>query len=354
MMSFKPFGLQLEAKEEEMSTVTIRDVARRAGVGIGTVSRVLNSSPSVSRETRQRVLAAIEELDFTPNPIARRLSLGKTLSIAVIVPFFTRPVFVERLRGIEHAMAQSEYDLVLYNVETTERRDICFRDIPRRERIDGLLIISLSPQDEDVERFLRADVPTVLIDGRHPELHCLVIDDVEGGRLATEHLISLGHRKIAFIGDYLENRFGFVSSLERFEGYYQALELADISFRPEYLKQGEHSQIAAHRLALELLSLPDPPTAVFAASDTQAIGVLGAAREMGLTPPEDLSIIGYDDIEAAEYLHLTTMSQPSFALGIQSVHLLMEVIDKPRLPVKEVVVSTELVIRETTASPEKD
>jgi DNA-binding LacI/PurR family transcriptional regulator len=334
-----------------MPAVTIRDVARRAGVGIGTVSRVLNSSPSVSRETRQRVLAAIEELDFTPHPIARRLSLGKTLSIAVIVPFFTRPVFVERLRGIEHALAQSEYDLVLYNVETTERRDICFREIPRRERADGLLIISLSPQDEDVKRFLQADVPTVVIDGRHPEIHRLVIDDVEGGRLATEHLIELGHRKIAFISDFLENRFGFVSSLDRFEGYYQALELADIPFHPEYLKQGKHSQMAAHRLALELLSLPDPPTAIFAASDTQAIGVLGAAREMGLEVPEDLSVVGYDDIEAAEYLHLTTMNQPSFALGTKSVQLLMAVIDDPRLPVKEVVISTELVIRNTTARP---
>jgi LacI family transcriptional regulator len=114
-----------------MPSVTIRDVARHAGVGVGTVSRVLNSSPWVSQATRQRVLAVIEELDFEPNPIARRLSLGKTLNIAVIVPFFTRPLFVERLRGIEYALAQSEYDLVLYNVETTERRDECFREIPR-------------------------------------------------------------------------------------------------------------------------------------------------------------------------------------------------------------------------------
>ncbi len=126
-----------------MAHVTIRDVAKRAGVGVGTVSRVLNDNPSVSDATRRKVLAAIEELDYTPNPIARRLSLGKTLSIAVVVPFFTRPAFVERLRGVEYALADSEYDLILFNVESTARRDAYFRNVPRRERVDGLLIISL-------------------------------------------------------------------------------------------------------------------------------------------------------------------------------------------------------------------
>jgi LacI family transcriptional regulator len=321
-----------------VSAVTIRDVARHAGVGVGTVSRVLNSSPSVSQATRQRVLAVIEELDFEPNPIARRLSLGKTLNIAVIVPFFTRPLFVERLRGIEYALAQSEYDLVLYNVETTERRDECFREIPRRERIDGLLILSLLPQDKDVDRFLKAQVPTVLVDAHHPLLNRLVMDDVEGGRLATEHLIELGHQKIGFVGDYLENRFGFVSSRDRFEGYYQALELADISFQPKYLKQGEHSQLAARRLALELLALAERPTAIFAASDTQAIGVLMAAQEL-------------DDIEIAEYLHLSTMCQPSFVLGTEAVQLLMEAIGEPGRPPREILYAAELVARATTAPP---
>lgn len=334
-----------------MPAVTIRDVARHAGVGVGTVSRVLNSSPSVSQATRQRVLAVIEELDFEPNPIARRLSLGKTLNIAVIVPFFTRPLFVERLRGIEYALAQSEYDLVLYNVETAERRDECFREIPRRERIDGLLILSLMPQDKDVDRFLEAQVPTVLVDARHPLLNRLVMDDVEGGRQATEHLIQLGHRKIGFVGDYLENRFGFVSSRDRFDGYYQALELADICFQPKYLKQGEHSQLVARRLTLELLALPDPPTAIFAASDTQAIGVLMAAEELDLAVPGDLSVIGYDDIEVADYLHLTTMRQPSFVLGTEAVQVMMEAIEEPQRPPREILYSTELVARATTAPP---
>ena len=331
-------------------TVTIRDVARYAGVGVGTVSRVLNGSPSVSQGTRRRVQAVIEELNFQPSPIARRLSLGKTLNVAVIVPFFTEPVFVERLRGIEHALAESEYDLVLFNVESVSRRDDCFRNVARRERIDGLLITSLAPWDEDAHRWLEAQVPTVLIDARHPALNRLVVDDVEGGRVATDHLLQLGHRKIGFVSDYLEDPFGFVSSLDRFEGYYMALEAADVPFRPEYHRQGIHSREQAKRLAIQLLTLPDRPTAIFAASDTQAMGVLAAARELGFRVPEDLSVIGYDDIDAADFLNLTTMRQPSFELGVEGVRLLLEAIEQPGKEPEEILFSTELIVRQTTAA----
>jgi DNA-binding LacI/PurR family transcriptional regulator len=310
---------------------------------------VLNDHPSVREPTRQKVLQAIAELDYSPNILARRLSLGKTLNIAVVIPFFTRPSGVERLRGIEYALAQSEYDLVLFNVETTGRRDACFRDIPRRERVDGLLIISLSPRDEDVDRFLGANVPTVLIDARHPRLSRTVIDDVAGGRIATQHLIDLGHSKIGYVSDLLDNPFNFVSSRDRYEGYRQALDEAGIPFVPEYHRQGEHGRKEARENALELLSLPDPPTAIFAASDTQAIGVLEAAQEMGLRVPEDLSIVGYDDIEVAEFLHLTTMRQPLFVSGVQGVELLLESIAAPPPSPRRVVLPFELVVRGTTA-----
>ncbi|MBS3783972.1 MAG: LacI family DNA-binding transcriptional regulator, partial [Anaerolineae bacterium] len=141
--------------------MTISDVAREAGVGVGTVSRVLNNSPQVRDATRQRVLRVMDELDYSPNPFARRLSLGRTLTLAVLVPFFTRPSFVERLRGIEAAIAETEYDLIVYNVESVDKRDDYFRRVSRPERIDGLIIISLSPSDEDVAHFLDSGVPTV-------------------------------------------------------------------------------------------------------------------------------------------------------------------------------------------------
>ena len=334
-----------------MVPATIRDVAKRAGVGVGTVSRVLNDHPFVSDATRQKVLSAIEALDYTPNSIARRLSLRKTLTIAVIVPFFTRPSFVERLRGVEFALADSEYDLVLFNVETTDKRDAYFHDVPRRERVDGMLIISLSPHDADVDRFLQAGVPTVLVDARHPRLSRAVIDDVAGGRLAVQHLIELGHRKIAYVSDQLENPFNFVSSRDRYEGYRQALTAADIPFRPDYHREGEHGRQQAREMAHALLSLEDPPTAIFAASDTQAIGVLEAAQDAGLSVPEDLSVIGYDDIEIAEYLQLTTIRQPLFASGVEGVTLLLETIANPQPTAQQVQLPTRLVVRQTVGAP---
>ncbi|HIE38786.1 MAG TPA: LacI family transcriptional regulator [Anaerolineales bacterium] len=330
---------------------TISDVARRAGVGVGTVSRVINNSPLVSDATRQKVLKAMEELDYVPNPFARRLSLGRTLTLAVIVPFFTRPSFVERLRGVEAAIAETEYDLIVHNVETVAKRNVYFRSVPRPERVDGLLIISLSPSDEDVARFHRAGVPTVLVDARHPRLPRVVVDDVAGGRTATRHLIDLGHHRIAFLGDQYPNPFSFTSSHERYAGYRNALEEAGLPVRPEYTATGEHGRDVARELTHRLLSLPEPPTAIVAASDTQALGVLEVAQERGIPVPESLSVIGYDDIEIAEYLHLTTIRQPLFDSGWRGTHLLLRAIENGEGEPSCDLLPIELVVRATTAPP---
>ena len=337
-----------------MNTVTIRDVARKAGVGLGTVSRVINDSPLVSDATRKRVLETISELNYVPNPSARRLSLRKTLTIGTIAPFFTRPSITERLRGIEYTLAESIYDLIIYNVETVERRDTLIRSLPRSGRVDGLLIISLSPRDEDLPHLSGSDVPVVLIDANHPfltELNRVTVDDIEGGRIATQHLIDLGHQKIGYISDPLENPFNFISSRDRYQGYRAALDTSSIPFNPDYHGQGMHGRFEACRLATRIFSLTERPTAIFAASDTQAMGVLEAAREANLRVPEDLSIIGYDDIEIAEYLGLTTIRQLLFESGQRGVELLLEKLAHPTNdPVIEVQ-STELIVRHTTASP---
>lgn len=334
-------------------TTTIRDVAKRAGVGLGTVSRVINESSQVSEATRQRVLTVIAELNFVPNPTARRLSLGKTLTIAVIVPWFTRPAEVERLRGVESTLAESEYDLVLYNVETPARRDTYFRDVPRPENTDGVLIISLSPRDDDVEHLARSTVPIVLVDANHKSLTSLnrvITDDVAGGCLATQHLIELGHTRIGFISDLIDTPFNFTSSRDRLKGYRKALKSAGIPFRSDYHAQGEHGRYEARRLATGMLQQPDRPTAIFAVSDTQALGVLEAARECGLRVPEDLSVIGYDDIEIAEYVGLTTVRQLLYESGKRSVELLLDMLEDPSADPICDVMPTELIVRRTTVA----
>ncbi len=330
-------------------SVTIRDVARHAGVGIATVSRVINGSPSVSEETRQRVLQAIEELNYTPNPIARRLSTGRTWTIGTLVPFFTLPEFVKRLQGIQHALSESEFDLVLFNIESLAQRDRYFLDLTRNNRVDGLLILSLSLTDEQVDTFREAGIPLVLVDALHPQTSRVVVDHIQGGRMATEHLLSLGHTRIAFVSDPLEDPFHFMAPRQRYRGYCEALQAAGLPLRAEYTMHGAHGRENARKMGRALLGLEEPPTAVFAASDTQAIGVMEAARQMGLRVPDDLSVIGYGDLRDAEYLNLTTIHQPLFESGLEAVNLLLELIEDPPETPRVVTLPVHLVERATTA-----
>lgn len=336
-----------------MAGVTIRDVAKKAGVGVGTVSRVLNESTAVSAATRQKVLAVIDELEYSPSPIARRLSLGRTMTIGVIAPFFIRPSYIERLRGVEAVLADTEYDYIIYNVETVERRDACFRNLSSEERVDGLLLMTLPPTDEEVDRFQKADLPVVLVDGPHARVSHVMVDNIAGGHLATKHLIERGHCKIGYISDLLQDSpFGFLPVANRYQGYRNALAEAGIEFRPEYHRQGELSRREARRLALELLTLPDPPTAIFAYSDTQAFGVLRAAQDLKLEVPGQLSVIGYDDIEISEFLHLTTIRQHLYDSGVKGAELLLNEISQAPAQPEEVLLPTTLVERDSTGPPE--
>jgi LacI family transcriptional regulator len=330
--------------------ITITDVARKAGVGVGTVSRVLNDSPSVSDSTRLRVRDAIAALDYRPSPLGRRLSLRRTLTVGVLVPFFTRPAGVERLRGLVRALGRSRYDLVLFDVETPEQRDEQLEALVRGDRVDGVVVISLVPTDAEVERFAAAGIPVVLVDAHHPALPTITIDDVAGGDLATSHLLALGHRRIGFVGDPRVNPFGFTSSNDRRRGYLQALERAGADLDPALQREGPHGRHIAHRLTRELLELPEPPTAIFAASDTQALGVLEAARASGVSIPGELSVIGFDDIEVAAYVGLSTVRQPFHQSGVRGAELLLAALDGPLEPLEEEL-PLELVVRATTAVP---
>lgn len=331
--------------------VTIYDVAKQANVGVGTVSRVLNQSARVSPETRQRVLNVIETLDFHPSPLAQRLSRRKTLSIGVIAVYFTRPSVVERLRGIEAVLATSPYDLIVYNVETPQRRDAVFR--VTAGRVDGLLVISLTPGDDDIARWQSTQTPIVLIDTEHPAAPRVVIDNVHGGYLATKHLLELGHRRIGFVGDPLHMAFNFTSSRDRLNGMARALADYGLSLEPGYVQNGEHNQETAKNLAWQLLKAPVPPTAIFAASDTQALGVMQAARELALRIPEDLSVIGFDDIEVADHVNLTTIRQPLFTSGRKGIHMLLQTLETiPAEPPREEL-AVDLIQRHTTAPPSR-
>ena len=331
--------------------VTIGDVARLAGVGRGTVSRVLNDRANVDPATRARVLAAIKELDFVPSQTARRLSLRRTQTVAVIVPFLSRPSAIERFRGVEHALAAAGYDALVFNIETAERREAVFLEFPRRERVDGLIIVSLSPHPFEIERIVRSRLPTVLVDAHHRSLPRVVGNDVMGGRLAAQHVIGLGHRRLAFLGDYARTALAFTSSRLRLTGVRSVAKAAGIRLPPSLVGTGEHSRRRAAELATRMLSLPVPPTAIVCASDTQAAGVLEAADHLGLRVPADLSVTGYDDLELADHLGLTTIHQPLFESGVRAVERLLRLLDgMPAGPLREVQ-DISLVVRRSTAPP---
>lgn len=330
---------------------TIRDVAKKANVGVGTVSRVINDNPAVREETRLKVMAVIDELNYIPNPIARRLSTGQTLTIGVILPYLTMPSFIERLRGVHNTLADSEYDLVLFAIDNPSQRDAYFQNLSLKSRVDGVLLISLPPNDEQAHQLASSNIPTVLIDAIHPELCCIYPDDIEGGRIATQHLIDLGHRRIAYLSDYLRTPF-HPSMRMRYEGYQETLVKAGIEKNPAYQIEGERGRINARLMAKELLSLDNPPTAIFAASDTQAIGTMEAAAEMGIRVPDDLSVIGYDDIRDAEYVNLTTIDQHLEGSGVEGANMLLELLANPGNYTRRVhTLAVDLIVRGTTSPP---
>lgn len=330
---------------------TIHDVAKRAGVGIGTVSRVLNDSGHVREATRQKVLIAIEELDFTPNPLGRHLSMGKTQMIAVIMPFFTGPSQGERFRGVMSVITASDYDINLFSFETVSQRDKVLQKVLHHGRVDGLLIFSINPTETDLRRIYRENLPTVLVEVDNPHLSRIVRDDVTAARLATQHLVDLGHQKIGYIGDYLNDPLGFPFSRNRFLGYCQTLEAAGIPLRSSYQRQRGCNREDGRQMALELLNLSDPPTAIFAYSDVHALGIIDAAHDLKLDIPGDLSIIGYDDIAPAHFVRLTTVRQQLFESGWQGINLLLKLMAEPDTPPIKLELPTELVVRQTTATP---
>lgn len=326
-----------------MTRPTIRHVAQKARVGIGTVSRVLNNSPNVSPDTRQQVLDAIRELNYKPNPAARHLSNKMPLyHIGVITqPFINYYSFAERLRGVQRALGalNNPYELILYNVSSMTYLDEQISLTVQNRAVQGLLIIDLRLTDEQRASLDDADVPYVGLNNFvHVDWPCIATDNVAGGYLATNYLLQNGHRRIAYIGDDFSDSFGFRTSEERYKGYCKALAEAGIKRRDDYVRLGIYGYEAARHMAHDLLNMDHPPTAVFAMSDIQALGCIAAIRAAGLRVPEDMSVLGYDDLEIAEHTGLSTVRQHLERSGQYGVRYLLDLIcrqdsaEQPTLP----------------------
>jgi DNA-binding LacI/PurR family transcriptional regulator len=316
-------------------------------VGVATVSRVLNGHASVRPSTRERVAEAIEALNYRPSSLARSLSLRRTMVVAALLPWFTNPSAVQRVRGIVEGLSGSQYDLMVFDIESEDRQRRAFELFDRGDRADGLLVVSTLPPEPEIERIRAAGIPCVLIDAVHSSFPSIAVDDVAGGEIATGHLLNLGHRRIALIGDP-PPEFRFDWSRDRTRGYERALGSAGIEVRSDYVREGTRLPHVARAVAAELLSMAERPTAIFAASDTQALGALDAARSLGIRVPEELSVIGFDDIEVAGLVGLTTVRQPLLQSGRRGAGLLLEALSGLTVEPLRELLPLELVVRSTT------
>ena len=337
---------------------TMADVAAAAGVGMGTVSRVVNGGRNVRESTRRNVLEVIERLGYRPSHLAAALSRGTPRTVAILVPHLTRPSTVARLAGALAVLDSRGYDTIVCNADTPEQRDHHLTALTARHRADGVIIVSIQLAKHRIAAFSRGSIPMVTVDAVAAGVPQTIIDDVAGGRLATAHLLSLGHRRIGFVGDPpdrgTEHDMGFTSSRSRLHGYRRELAEAGIEFDPELVRLGPHSAAVAAELAGQLLRLPDPPTAIFAASDTQAMGVLIAAEQCGFPVPGRLSVVGFDDIESSALLNLSTVHQPLEHSGAEGARRLCALLHGARVRPLRQLLPLHVVQRTSSAAQARD
>ena len=326
---------------------TIRDVAQRAGVSVATVSHVINGTRKVAPETAARVRRAMEELDYHPNAVARSLRTRKTQAIGVVVSDITNPFFATLVRGAEDAAIEAGYSLIVCNSdETPEKEDLYVRLLWRR-RMDGLLIAPVRDgASSAVQELARRQMPFVFIDrkAKGVEADAVLSDNVGGAYLATQHLIERGHKRIGIVLGIP----GATTTEERLAGYRRALEEAGVPLAEDLVVWGGYRVEGGRRATAKLLSLSDPPTAIFSTNNLMTVGVLKELFHRKVRIPKDVAVVGFDDLEWAEMANppLTTVAQQPYEIGHQALALLLEQLSREcESPAREVRIPVVLKLR---------
>lgn len=330
--------------------VTIFDVAREADVSYSTVSRVINNK-GVSAEKRERVLRAMAALGYVANLQARSLAGGKSNIIGLLVHSLTEEYFGEIARGVDEELSAVNYDLMLYTTHRRKGRESAYVTRLTRNLVDGLLLVLPRNAEAYLETLRHRGFPYVLVDhqGLGFDVPSVGATNWQGGYDGTRYLLELGHRRIGFItGDMTMG-----CARDRLVGYQQALRDADLPADPTLIREGDFLRPRAFTCANELLDLEQPPTAIFASNDVSAFGAIEAIRNRGLRVPDDISVMGFDDIPQAAQVHpgLTTVRQPLAEMGRAAVQLLFTYIKEPDAGVKRIELPTTLSIRQSCQSP---
>lgn len=328
--------------------ITIRDVAEAAGVSTATVSRALRGLPNVDERTRRRVQQVASDLDYVISPSASRLASGRTGSIAVVTPFIARWFFSTVLSGVEDVLQEADMDLLLTSIGDHNNQLKASPVAPRlRRRVDGVLVIAVPPSDPQLREIIDLGMPTSTIGLTVVGVPSVTIDDVAAARLATQHLINLGHRRIGIIGGS-PSEAPFTAEFDRETGFAQAMSAAGLDVDPLLEAFGYFTIEGGEAAMTALLTQPTPPTAVFALSDEMAFGALRALRAHGLRPGVDVSIVGVDGHDMSEHLDLTTVVQPVAELGRIAAESLLAQMREGAPSVEPIRVATQLVVRGST------
>jgi LacI family repressor for deo operon, udp, cdd, tsx, nupC, and nupG len=330
-------------------SATIGDVASRAEVSVATVSRALRGLPNVAPETRARVIAAADALHYVADPSASRLAAGRTRTIGVVVPRIGQWYYATILDAVDAVVGAAAYDLLPFVLRDPEARERFLDELPFRKRVDGLVVIDVPMTDDQLRRTAGVDVPIVTVGLRTQAFASLTIDNVQGARIATEHLIGLGHRCIGLIGGLPPEPFDFPISRLRREGYEQALRARDVPVVEDLIVDAELTATGGAQAMQQLMHAPDRPTGIVAMSDEMAIAARQVARDLGLRVPEDISIVGFDDHELAEFVGLTTVRQDVPAQGRAAAGWILEAVIRPPDEPHHEVLPTRLVVRRSTA-----
>jgi LacI family transcriptional regulator len=330
--------------------VSSKDIAARSGVSQATVSRVINNKPNVREGTRRRVLQVIDELGYVPDASARSLVTQKTTKIGLIVSDIVNPFYPELVERVEELARDSGYAVLLCNTQRDPAKDQVYARFLVEQRVAGVIFTSVTPQSQAPMQFVQAKIPLVFVNRHRRDLAvpCVLSDNAGGGYRMTKYLIELGHSRIAFIRGLVDT----TTSQDREAGYRHCMADHGLEVDEDLLAQGSYTRCAAYQAALQLLQLPSPPTAIFCANDYMAFGALDAACEMGLQVPEDVSIVGFDNIalSSLRVIGLTTVEQPIAMMARRAMEMLLTLIDTqapPQDPWVEIY-QPRLVMRRTS------
>jgi LacI family transcriptional regulator len=331
--------------------VTIKEVAAEAGVSFGTVSRVINNDVHVKQETRDSVLEVMQRLGFVANRQARSLAGGKSNTIGVLVPDLGTGYIGEIIRGIDAELSLANLDLILYTTHRIASKEANYVANLAKGMVDGLLLVLPRSLGGFIGTLTQRNFPFVLIDHQGTGQDCPAVGATnwQGGYNATEYLISLNHQRIGFITGSMD----LGCAVDRLDGYRSALRTYHIPIAPDLIYEGTFAQPDGYAGASALLDLPVPPTAIFASNDVMAMGVMDAVRNRGLRVPEDVSIIGFDDIPQAALVRpaLTTINQPLEKMGRVAAQMLLDLLHDPERKAARIGLPTQLIIRDSCSSP---